>query len=463
MKGRVQKLGGDIRVESTPEEGSCFSCTLEFEIESTSKMEEEHGKELARVIVISKNGFFKEAVASLLQRIKGCNNSFVDSLSEAQGVLDEHLPRSKGKVWLIVDEEIIKDSNGSSRGIDKLKDLLGHYDDLSILVLVRDMNSVQTWDMDNIHLLEKSSMNGSLLNILLSKGKEASETGWPDAPLEKWDDTGDQLNGLNVLLVEDNPVNQELCMTVLSTLGCDVILAENGKEALDILNTKEFDIILMDCQMPVLDGYETTRRLRRMEKEAGKPKVPVIALTAYAMEGDKNKCIASGMDDYIAKPFKLKELADKLRKWQKDGAAGKGTSNKPVRSGQDPTPDTCSIPTGESAGSVDFSVIDELRMLERRSGRKFFSKSVAKFLKNSKEYIEAMKIAVTKGDKESLRFHAHTLKGTSGFMGANQLSALCLELEKMARNGNVGDADKLIERIVSEYQRVKLVLEEFLE
>ncbi|MCU7829911.1 MAG: response regulator [Candidatus Thiodiazotropha sp. (ex Myrtea sp. 'scaly one' KF741663)] len=122
----------------------------------------------------------------------------------------------------------------------------------------------------------------------------------------------------NVLLVEDNPINQEVCQTMLEELGMDTALAQDGKIALQLLSENEYDLVLMDCQMPELDGYEATRLWREKEKSEGRHRLPIIALTANALEGDKELCLTAGMDDYLSKPYAKNELEEKLSQWLSD-------------------------------------------------------------------------------------------------------------------------------------------------
>jgi CheY-like chemotaxis protein len=118
-----------------------------------------------------------------------------------------------------------------------------------------------------------------------------------------------------ILLVEDNSVNQEVTLGMLSIFGCGADVAGNGREALDAIAVKEYDLVLMDCQMPVMDGYAATRALRALEKETGGKHLTVVALTANAMQGDSDSCLTVGMDDYLSKPFTIQRLGDMLAKW----------------------------------------------------------------------------------------------------------------------------------------------------
>jgi CheY-like chemotaxis protein len=124
------------------------------------------------------------------------------------------------------------------------------------------------------------------------------------------------LVGLRVLVVEDNLVNQRVAERMLEKLGCDVSIADDGRQALALCAASRFDLVMMDCQMPVLDGFATTEELRRRERVEGKARTPVIALTANAIQGDRDRCLAAGMDDYVAKPIVRDELIAALLRWK---------------------------------------------------------------------------------------------------------------------------------------------------
>jgi CheY-like chemotaxis protein len=126
----------------------------------------------------------------------------------------------------------------------------------------------------------------------------------------------DRAFGLHVLLAEDNPVNQQVAMEMLQGLGCTVVLAQDGSQAVEWGTRDRFDLILMDCLMPNLDGFAATRAIRRWEATSAGPRQPVIALTALAMEGDRERCLAAGMDDFLAKPFRRRQMVQVLARWQ---------------------------------------------------------------------------------------------------------------------------------------------------
>jgi hypothetical protein len=120
---------------------------------------------------------------------------------------------------------------------------------------------------------------------------------------------------IHVLLAEDNPVNQKLAGTLLAKLGCTYVLATDGQEALDAVSKGDFDLVLMDCMMPGMDGYEAARRIRQREADGSRPRLPIVALTANATREDMDKCMAAGMDDFLSKPYTTRSLIEQIAKW----------------------------------------------------------------------------------------------------------------------------------------------------
>ena len=132
-------------------------------------------------------------------------------------------------------------------------------------------------------------------------------------------DLNDRLVGLQVLVAEDNPVNQRLVLRMLEKLGCEITMCDDGQAAVDAIAQRRFDLVLMDCQMPVLDGYGAARAIRGLPEGHD---IPIIALTANAMEGDRERCLAAGMDDYLSKPVRLKSLEAMIRQWRPGATSG---------------------------------------------------------------------------------------------------------------------------------------------
>ncbi|MGH8190499.1 MAG: ATP-binding protein [Rhodanobacteraceae bacterium] len=260
---------------------------------------------------------------------------------------------------------------------------------------------------------------------------------------------GDQSLAGNVLLVEDHPVNQKVARKLLERLGLTVDVADNGEIALDRLHGHPYAMVLMDCQMPVLDGYSATRRLREIEAAQGKPRTPVIAMTAHAMSGDRERCLQAGMDDYLSKPLDRQLLEQTLARWLQhaSGAAASGIGGKivastatpskdPVRAMQTPLPPD----TLDTATLVDLEDImgDELATL------------VDAYLRDGDARMQNLRKAADRGDAAEVGKLAHSLKSSSANLGAMPLSNRARQVEEAARNGklvNPSDSVAALEKL----------------
>ncbi|WP_062537831.1 hybrid sensor histidine kinase/response regulator, partial [Mizugakiibacter sediminis] len=298
----------------------------------------------------------------------------------------------------------------------------------------------------------------------------------PPSPPPAAGDAPPRLNG-RVLLVEDHPVNLQVASKLLSRLGLEVTHAAHGAEALEHLAQQRFDLVLMDCQMPVLDGYSATRELRRREAASGAPRLPVIAMTAHAMAGDRERCLDSGMDDYLTKPLDRALLAETLQRWlgaravpapQEDDpfadlpTAAMAAPEPPAAVPVPPPARPAASPAASAALAsppaaprapvfdepiLDNSVLDdlvdimgdELRML------------VQVFLNDSPQRLDGLHAAAAQGDIVGLSAHAHALKSASANLGARALSALAKSLELDARAGHVADPPARVAALMEAY------------
>jgi CheY-like chemotaxis protein len=225
-----------------------------------------------------------------------------------------------------------------------------------------------------------------------------------------------------VLLAEDNVVNQRLATRLLEKLGHMVTSAGNGQEALDLLAARAFDVVLMDVQMPVLDGFEATARLRGRERAVGR-RTPVVAMTAHAMKGDRERCLAAGMDDYVSKPVQAADLARVL--------AGVPASRTPL--GEDTR-----AAKGESAGPT----FNEAAALAAVGGDRDLLRELAEmFLEAGPGQLAAVRDAAARGDAKELERAAHTLKGGAATFAAPAVVDAAWALERRGRAGELGDLD----------------------
>jgi len=253
----------------------------------------------------------------------------------------------------------------------------------------------------------------------------------------------------HILVVEDNAVNQELMVKILKKLGYTASVANNGEEAVEAVAQQHYDLVFMDCQMPILDGYEATGRIRSREND-GQHTI-IIAMTANTMPGDKDKCIASGMDDYIPKPLDISFLKARLEHWLPDA--------------QDVEPDTVEGPreSGDAPGGAlapetdapDTRVVDELHELIGDEFRDVIQSFIAKVPST----LETLREAVQSEDHDRLLKEVHSLKGSCSNLGVHRLTALCKELEEMGRAKNTSGATELMARMEWEYASFRKAVE----
>ncbi len=232
---------------------------------------------------------------------------------------------------------------------------------------------------------------------------------------------------LNILLAEDNLVNIKVATHILERWGCDVTSAETGAEAIKMLQTCRFDLVLMDVQMPEMDGIDATARIRKMQVEGQiSGTIPIIAMTAHAMEGDRERCIAAGMDDYVSKPVEPTALADAIRRCLDMPATG-----APKRE--------------ETVVSSNFEVL-RLSRLAAMVGDdpEFEAEVVSDFLRGATKHVGEICEAFESGNDEKLRLAAHALKGSCRTLGAEALGEVCQELEKQAAGGHLAECSFLI-------------------
>ena len=246
---------------------------------------------------------------------------------------------------------------------------------------------------------------------------------------------------LRILLAEDNNVNQQIALLVLESMGYRADVVSNGQEAVEAVATVPYDVVLMDVQMPEMDGLEATRRICATPPARGRPRI--IAMTANAMQGDREACLAAGMDDYLAKPIRVEELAAALTRSANTSAA--------------------SAPTADESAHIDPAAIDPAALARLRAiapDATAFGGLVKSFLDGGASLVAAIASAAGTGDVEALRRGAHTLKSNAASFGATELSELCAQLETDARAGDIATADDLARHIADAFARARRSLED---
>jgi CheY-like chemotaxis protein len=253
-----------------------------------------------------------------------------------------------------------------------------------------------------------------------------------------------------VLVAEDNAVNQKVARRMLEKLGYRADVVATGREAVDAVALIPYDLVLMDCQMPELDGYEATRLIRQWEEETGKgTHLPIVAMTANALAGDDQKCFAAGMDDYLSKPVKPDHLRLTLAKWFVS-LAPRVNANEGVMTmnGQD----------AEHEPILDEEVIAGLRELQEDDGPDILAELIEMYLSDTPPRLGSLKEAIASGDANAVRELAHSVKGSSSNLGAQRMAQLCAQLEAYGKSGDLSDAGPVAQKLDAEFQKTMSAL-----
>ncbi len=436
----VEMMGGRIWVESTVGKGSIFHIAILFEVAQDSLQ--------------SRDGLDT-------QQLTGRRALVVDDNQTNRLILTRQL-----QSWGIVTEQ----AGGGSEALDRI-DRQGRYD-----LVVLDMRMPE---MDGLavarEIRNRYSDDGPLLVMLTSIGQrfDRQEDGIlnayltkPVKPSQLYDllsdlffQEGSGENGaaeeepfqvdanfaeqhpLRILLAEDNAVNQKVATRMLAKLGYRVDVAANGLEVVAALERQPYDLILMDIQMPEMDGLEATQRIRKRWRGRETP-LRIIAMTAYAFQADLERCMEAGMDGYISKPIRMEGLVEIL---------SRDHAEKRLKS------------LTVTENDLEGDVIDQARMQDLIDGLGDGLQDVIEsYLEDAPKQIEEMQAALDRGDRDDLQRIAHTLKSSSGIFGAHQLVTLCRDLEVASREGGIAGTDP-IPPIEEAYEKVQVVLIQYLQ
>ena len=467
-KRLVDLMGGQITLESTLGKGSLFK--IELTLPKAAVVPD--GKKFSvgflqgkRVLVVDDNRTNLEILERQLQswRLKvtpveggaqalmAMTQAVKDGLPFDLAILDMHMPEMDGlqlaqemkRLFPLADTRLIMLTSASWGG---------GVDERNAAGILRCINKP----------LRQSELLDVISTVLV--GISASRREKPRAVSDPQPAAFTHLTA-QVLLAEDNPVNQEVAKAMLAQLGVRVRVAENGEKALELLETHDFDLVLMDCQMPVLDGYQATAAIR--EREAGgSTRLPVIALTANAMEGDRDRCMTVGMDDYLAKPYSLVQLKATISRWlgahRADVEPARASESAPSEPVPAPAAQVAAGTDKEQKNSVlDTKALDQLRELDPTGGTGLIRQIVAAFFDSVGDTVARIEAAVETNHAENLRLAAHALKSSSANVGARTLSDICRQLEACGREERMAAARPLFDRMREAYAQAEIALQEF--
>jgi len=434
----VMMMGGQLGVESEPEKRARFWFTVALPMQQGAQRQNPPSLPGHKILVIDENAACGKLVMQFL--------AFWRCQAEYANSADAGLARLKSErrpyEALIADLKTIT---------EKEQAIIAAGVPVILMTHVIDAANLEHWKQQGfagrIPKPVKQIELGSCLALVLGcepapQQPAASNKSVPAQP--KQDRTQFRL-----LLVEDNSVNQEVAMAMLKHFGYSADVANNGKEALAALEAKDYDLVLMDCQMPELDGYEATRLIRDPHTRVRNRKIPVIAMTAHAMRGDREKCLSAGMDDFVPKPIQTAALEEILDRW---------TAKRPIPK-QESRP--AHRPVEESKEAISSSsAFDYDGLLERLMGNEVLAKRVlTRFVEDTPQQLAALANAIQNADSKAAHLHAHSIKGAAANIGGVSMAATAKKLEDLGNSGDLSNAQTVYSELSSSFEHLRPLLE----
>jgi PAS domain S-box-containing protein len=450
-KQLVRLMGGEIGVESTEGKGSEFWFTVRLGKQPDSRAVDISPApvEEARILVVDDNATNRKVLAAQLLSW----GARVDAVEDGLAAL--------GRLWDAVDardpfqlavlDMMMPGMDGEALGRAILADEVLKTTRLVMMTSVGQRGDAQRLKEIGfaaylIKPVRQADLFDCLAAVLAGEAPVKEER-----PLITRHSLREMRRGnVRLLLVEDNVTNQEVANGILERLGWRADVAANGKEALQALETRSYDLVLMDVQMPEMDGYEATRRIRDPQSAVLNHQVPVIALTAHAMAGDGEKCLAAGMSDYITKPVDPQRMAEVVEKWlerKQHPAAGEARR-------------VAAPPAPKAEGSA--VVFNQEIFLRRMMGDEEFARSVAVgFLQDLPKLLAGLQERVAQQDFELVWKQAHKMKGSAANVGGEALKEVAFEVEKAGKAGNLAAVTEWMPELELQSARLREVLEQW--
>lgn len=436
-------MRGDITVDSQKGKGSTFTFTIKLQVTPEPLKEEEtclnhHDLSALKTLIIDSSEaartIFKEQLSPLrLRDIRSASSAkeAIDLLQQATkeddpfniAIIDSHIPETAGEALaieimqrkLLADGTLLFVTSHPEKGDGVKLKSLGVDGYLTKPTYPSEIPQI-------LSLIRDAKLHNREIPLLTRHTLKAAKTGSRKKP---------EFNNTQILLVEDNPVNIDVATEMLEGYRCTVTPAGNGLEAVALARIRDFDLIFMDCLMPEMDGFEATTAIRRFQAaDPDHQRTPIIAFTANAMKSDREKCLDAGMDDYISKPVNQEALENILIKWLAHKA----------EMVEDNIEEALFSPKDRVNPSSETLDLTPFNQLKKMFGERF-SEIIEQHTQNAAENVSRVEEAIKQGDFDQLEHAAHSIKGASAQFGAIQLNKVSIELEKLAKEGDLKRAE----------------------
>lgn len=451
-KRLLELMGGSIHVESSPGHGSKFWITLRLEKSGSTQRAAPRAANRgdARILIVDDNQTNREILKLQLQN-RYTHVVCADSAKQALKCLTQ--AQNDEPFHLIILDMCMPEMDGlqlagkihANPGLTKTRMIMLTSTHGNASQLERQHAGILRCVSKPIRQMELFEV----INDVMACDSDTPATN----PVSKQDSSWTLLRSLHgkVLLVEDNPVNQDVAAAMLTKLGLEVEAAWNGKQAADLATRNNYDIILMDCQMPVMDGLEATALIRKQFGDS--MRLPIIAMTANFSENDRMSCLNAGMDDFLSKPYSIDQLQQMILRWLPQEKAGSTVVESKI-----------AIPHQiDNMPMLSPKRLEQIRSLDTSGGHKLVHKILRTFLESTDGYVHQLQQAIREGDADNLYRSAHTLKSSSANIGAESLSAIFKQLEGYGRTEELTGARLLQENLQQHYQQVIVEIKEILD
>ncbi len=455
-KQLVELMGGRIQVESTLGKGSTFRFTVRLQrIPEQQRSTAAPSIAGARVLIVDDNATNREILEHQLSRWRVDHESAADG-PQALTRLSDASRRGRPFEMVVLDHHM-----PGMDGIEVARRIrhAPEHDRMRLMMLSSVSDQIDPDELAQIGVaacLNKPVRQSALYNALAAAfaAGRAPEASRIDSHASHGAVHEVAFSG-HVLLAEDNVVNQEVAVNMLEGLNCQVTVAGNGIEALAALERGSFDLVLMDCQMPELDGFATTMEIRRREATAGWSPRPILALTANAMEGDRERCIEAGMDDYLSKPFTREALAAMLSHYLPQVKTPQRVAANAAARNMAATVETVDA---EEPPAIDVQALKPIMALARPGRPSPLLKVISLYLDAWPEQNEKLRLAVATSDADAMWKVAHALKSSSAIVGATGLSSIFKHVEALGRSGTTAGANEAFAEVERLFPNVREAL-----